>query len=668
MISNKLLHGYINDHLYGPIATLFSKHSFALMITGLSVLCWGGLLTLRGIWWDDWAWAWHYFGSNNFTEYIEPFQNLHKVIEGTLLYFFYLFSNIFKYESLLLWNIIKYIIFICNSVFIFYIVKNVIKEKTLLPETIAVVYLISPVVNNACLVVLVHHFEILFFLLSIWFSIKAILKNSINKIYYILAILCASCSMMALGSFIFIDVIRFVIIFYILYSNYNLTFGLALRKSMLFWLPFMLLGAGIIIDAALRPQLGVYANEYKPHTFSFSYINLIFNRYYSSLKYFFAIYFSTAKNVLIYIKKIFDLHIWHIIISIISFIYVYFLLLNNNHSLLKKKDHILISKKMVFIAIFGLFMLLAGIFPYAMVRGPIAWGVTSRFGIIANLGVSLFLSSVILALFYWNRISQFFSYILFAIVIFSSVFQCRTVTSTYHTDWEQQRNFWWQMAWRVPDIKNKTFLLIDLPRKSIGCFGMWAGTYSFSAPLNLIYAKSENKDDIRKHFSISLYEERLGIDHFSFSKIKDKEKVEFLAYNGVRRFHPKNLIVASMINDCLEINDEIKHTYMRPYISNISSKQISYNNTSTKFPMRWIIGPEPEHNWIYYYQKAMALLGNNDYGSIINLYYEIEGSRIIQTFPAKKLTPFIKSFYQTGNVDLADKLLLSRIEPKESEK
>ena len=95
-----------------------------LLIIGL--LCWGSILALNGIWWDDWAWTRQYLQTKNLDEFIYPFISLRHVFIGYIDYYLLNLLSYFKEYTPYLWSVIKISLFIFNSYF--YIVSLFIRE------------------------------------------------------------------------------------------------------------------------------------------------------------------------------------------------------------------------------------------------------------------------------------------------------------------------------------------------------------------------------------------------------------------------------------------------------------------------------------------------------------------------------------------------------------
>ena len=61
-----------------------SNYKDFLIILLFSLVCWGRLLFLNGIWWDDWAWIWHYFESSGLSDFLLPYKNMGHQLSGYL--------------------------------------------------------------------------------------------------------------------------------------------------------------------------------------------------------------------------------------------------------------------------------------------------------------------------------------------------------------------------------------------------------------------------------------------------------------------------------------------------------------------------------------------------------------------------------------------------------
>ena len=68
-----------------------------------------------------------------------------------------------------------------------------------------------------------------------------------------------------------------------------------------------------------------------------------------------------------------------------------------------------------------------------------------------------------------------------------------------------------------------------------------------------------------------------------------------------------------------------------------------------------IFGPEPAHNWCYYFQKGDLARQEKDWDTAINLYREAQRNGFEPGFGAEYI-PFIEAYAQTGNWQKASEL------------
>lgn len=633
------------------IFSLIIKYKDYMIIVLLSLLCWGGLFTLEGIWWDDWAWVWHYFESDSYNTFIVPFQNLKKVIEGAELYALFKMFEIFNYKTLIMWSIAKYITFTINSILIFLICKSIIQKNTLLSLLIACIYLVSPVVNNLCTVTLLYHLEIFFFLLSILFSIKAITENKYRVIYYILSIAFSLYTMLALGSYIFLDVVRPILVFYFFQKNNKGKLLSSIRKTMLFWAPFILNGFLILLNFILTPQKGAYEGVYRPPTISLDYISQAVMNYVSTFGYYFELFYK-----IIFELMFTNFNYLFFSFSILGGGLVYFLIKNKN-----KENEGIDNKATFFLIVLGFVFIFAGFLPYALVRGPVTFGLGSRHGILVNIGFCIVIPAIIFFLYSKKVLSKtIFSFLMFSL-IFLSIFQNRSAVKSYSNDWKQQQEFWWQFTWRVPSLKKDTFLLVNMPREEYKYFSVWRGSYVFSGPLNLLYSKSGILyKEANNHFSRSVEKNETEILGFFDKKSKQQE---FLSFSGVQKFNLNNIVTASFKDNYLELNSDIYNfsnnevNFLRYLARESYKEQIVNDNEGYYFPLRWLLGPEPKPGWEYCYQKAKLYLSIGETRKVRMLYDKASELKVEEEFTADVYLPFIIAFYLDKKYDEAENIL-----------
>jgi len=664
------------------MSDFFKRYKGPILVCGLALLCWGRVFTLKGLWVEDWVWVWHYFSSENLSEFMVPFKSLCHELGGCLFYFNFKLLDLFPGQAMKIWSVFKFLIFIINPLVLCYILKNTLNNKSILPKAIAIIYLVSPVINNLCTMEFVRRLYLCAFLLSILFSVRAASQGKLKMHYYLSAILFSLFSVLGMESYIFFEVCRPIIIFYIFFRRLECGFRAKAGKAILHWIPFVIIGTCVLVRSTglLIPRSGIYADVYNVE---FKNIFQIICQYINSIRYLFVDNVSHFVRNLSFIETEFFL----MLMALIAALFAILVILSRKKPIEDDlNDHVL-SNETLLVTVFGAFLIIVGLFPYIMVRGFPEFGIPSRHALEASVGVAIFTPSFLLTLYYKGFIKKQFYYFLLGGIVFLSVFQCNDAIKAYNNDWQQQRSFWWQFIWRVPDLKDNTYLLVDIPREESEYFTVWRGLGEFACPLNLLYAKSRNKEDINNHFAQSF-------DYSAFYRFEkqlyylnsmDEQRVDYECYKGTIQYYPQNLMVASYHKGYLYLNHEVNNSNssqtvnIDPLKTKLSEDQIIYKNNDKTFPFRWIIGPEPSRaghvtvmdrvvrkifhenrmlkDWRYYLQKAKLMEQLGDYQEIVNLYDEAERLQLVPQLSESIPLFIIKSFYITGKIDKGNSLL-----------
>ncbi len=168
----------------------------------------------------------------------------------------------------------------------------------------------------------------------------------------------------------------------------------------------------------------------------------------------------------------------------------------------------------------------------------------------------------------------------------------------YMRDWQLQKNLFWQMTWRAPGIKPDTLILMN-EELSI------SADNSLSAALNWIYAPETKQGSIHyvlfyptNRLDSSLPELKLNLPvHYDYlAGTFDGNTSQALAFY----YNPPSCLrlLEPFDKDNRFILDE---SLMREASALSNPDRITADPTAV---MPAIYGPEPEHGWCYYFQKA----------------------------------------------------------------
>jgi hypothetical protein len=273
-----------------------------------------------------------------------------------------------------------------------------------------------------------------------------------------------------------------------------------------------------------------------------------------------------------------------------------------------------------------------------------------RFTLPMMLGVSLLLAGLIEVLpgFRWQSVV-----IVGVLVGLAAGLHYRNALS-YRREWLMQRDFFWQLVWRAPGIQPGTVLLTtEMPFN-------YDTDNSLTSPLNWTYAP-ENR---QAEFSYLLYnlESRLsaGLPEFSNNETIN-ETQRLLPFEGSTS---QALAVIYDPPACLKVIDPQydqrlpgKPRYFRETLSFSDPNLVLVDVEPEAHPPLNFFGPEPGHDWCYYFEKAELARQTGDWDLIATLGDEAvsDGKKIYRNNVAE-LAPFIEGYARTGRWDQAIEL------------
>ncbi|MCU0488019.1 MAG: hypothetical protein MUE67_03590 [Anaerolineales bacterium] len=220
----------------------------------------------------------------------------------------------------------------------------------------------------------------------------------------------------------------------------------------------------------------------------------------------------------------------------------------------------------------------------------------------------------------------------------------------YRQEWAAQRDFFWQLAWRAPQIKPGTLLLTSrLPFR-------YYSDNSLTAPLNLIYAP-ENRTRQLDYLLYTL-DARLGNRLPELKPgLQISQPYRIVSFDGntdatVIFFYdpPRCLKVINPLTDLLLPGkpDGIAEAAALSRLDLIRSSPEPLTLPAALF------GSEPEHGWCYYYQKAELAGQNGDWAEaarLAELALALPGE--LSRPKAAELLPFIEAYLRTGQWETA---------------
>ena len=289
--------------------------------------------------------------------------------------------------------------------------------------------------------------------------------------------------------------------------------------------------------------------------------------------------------------------------------------------------------------------LLAGV-PFWITGLPISLGFPANRATLPFILGSVFFIVGIISLIPRRNLQVF----LFAILIAFSAGRQFLWADEYRRDWIVQKNLFWQMSWRIPDLEENTTILLNE-----GALKFYADN-SLSAPLNWVYAPNATA----KHIPYMLYylRSRFGVDG---ENLKENMPLyhDFIAgeFNGNTN---QMLLINFSPPGCLHIIDPVIDSKNRFISDTLLRDAVSFSDpnlilTEGDPRMPEIYAPEPKHGWCYYFQRAELARQREDWEQVLKLGEKAFDSGDYPNDPTENFV-FIEAYAHTNDWENAYQL------------
>lgn len=264
-----------------------------------------------------------------------------------------------------------------------------------------------------------------------------------------------------------------------------------------------------------------------------------------------------------------------------------------------------------------------------------------RFGLAAMFGTSILL----VAFLDWALRPGKPQKILVCLLIgLATAQQARTAT-LYRWSWEEQRQIFWQLKWRAPDIQPYTAVFGN------GALAQYMGSWANISALNLLYFQDIPDPAYTWYFDLYRY----PIARFVEEKGEITDEKNFLEYRAPAS---QSLVIVNDVveNQCLWLVSEADQH--NPYLEDIVRSALPLSDLSRILPAETypvptkIFGAEPPKDWCWYYQKARLAEEQSDWQAMMNLWKEANGQGY-DPHNEPEMVPFILAAAHTGNWDKA---------------
>jgi hypothetical protein len=293
------------------------------------------------------------------------------------------------------------------------------------------------------------------------------------------------------------------------------------------------------------------------------------------------------------------------------------------------------------ILITGLVTAFLALLPVIMVNRHADFGEYTRYTLASAAGAAM-----ILVYFVSSIRQDALRFTFLGLVIFMAGFTHYANAVSYVHVAEQAKDFWWQVAWRAPDIQPGTTLVANYPVGGI------QEDYFVWGPANLIYyPEKQNTTPIQ----IQLPAAVLIDDVVLRILINRGDEAPLRRGNEFTRDFSNILVLARATEDtCVRVIDG-----SNPNLSTLDPQRIILVAPNSKLenvilsgdapvPPTSIFGEEPEHDWCYYYQKADLARQQGDWNEVARLSKEAE-KLDLRPNDQIELMPFLQAYAFLGD-------------------
>ena len=226
----------------------------------------------------------------------------------------------------------------------------------------------------------------------------------------------------------------------------------------------------------------------------------------------------------------------------------------------------------------------------------------------------------------------------FTFLLMMGVFTQVYTANSYRREWASQRNYFWQLSWRAPNIKPGTAILAGYVPSTV------LPDYDASFGLALLYADKPTGSQLPYWY--------YTWDGMNNINLKDGAKAGKLFRNlEFRGFIGQSVMVFHQpLPGCIRVADSF---YGGDPVLGPQNNFLGYSNLSlietesTHRPPEAIFGAEPPHAWCYYFQKADLARQLGRWDDVLKLYQQASSAGFAPAQGGEYL-PLLEAYAQTG--------------------
>ncbi len=625
------------------ISNYTDKHPviFPFVLLLFALTTYGLLITTLGFYWDDWppillshlpdkSMIWKYF------VFDRPFQS----------WTYYLLFPLCQ-DSAFLWQLSAILARWTASLTLFYSFLHVFPRQKNLLQWAAVLFVVFPgFADQSASVSFGSHFMVYtVFGLSLLFMVLAIKTPRRFWVYFPLSLVLTAAHLLSMEYFTGLELIRPILVFW-LHTDAGYKKSKRYLKTALYWLPYLVvLGLYIYWRMEIYPkQMVVPAGSNYPYLL----VNFIkapvdtlvafIQTIYGDLRFLLLdIWTDRILPVAIEVKSV---TFWGSLFIGLGATYIFHLFFREDQS----PEGLILKRKEIFRNIgLSFVIILFGLFPVWSTLRQISKGKWSdRFDIPVIFGVAILLLTIIYIIFKNVKTRNL---LLIVLTGLSISYQIQT-SNDYRKDFNRQKAFYSQLAWRIPSLEPGTVIF------SPGIPSGKEADYSYSMGINMLFSQGEIRPDLDYWFTGPRYYNPSELVADPAAEIKDGLRI--FNFSGVA----SKVVSVYMPDDgCLWVMDPYyamtpeKINQLPSYGDLTNQEQIGETVMLTN-SLSQIIDTGAQNTWCYYFEKGDLAQSKGNYEAAVDFYEKAVSENLIP-YDAMELMPFVKAYAKLGRVNEA---------------
>jgi len=625
---------------------LYNDKTFPIILLALIILAYGLLTFKQGFYLDDWYIILfkEKLGSSGFLLYFSkdrPFES----------YPYMLLMSIFQ-ESAVGWSIFALIMRWIATCSFWIVLNKAFPEHKTLWKWAAIIFAVYPGFKFHWFAIMYSFFYIFLtlYFLSYYFMVRGLeIKNgpSLCVLWNLLALLCLAIGIVPHENFYGMELFRPIFLFLVINKKEPNNLKNSLIKAFQHWVPYLILFIGftayrVIYSQTYAYQVGIIDQLRTAPLLTIK--ELVIKAVNSVTEALVIAWWNALKLIGISIKQ--SKKLLPLLIALVGFVLVLVGLYPRKHS---KQENVRLGDVWK-ISVIGLYLSLVALVPFY--AGGFEVGVEfpwNRFLLALTPGVAIFTVGIIELIFKKDLLKVVAVALMCSIAIGSQFI----TSSEFVRQWELQKDFFWQLTWRVPQLKTGTTLItVDLPFEKY-----FSGT-SLIGPLNIVYFPEDHSANISAIVRLMDSPESKYIPEFALDK-PILYNLRGLQFEG----NTNQLLVFTMPEDgCLrilgpnDIPDESTLSknadFWRSALPFSNLNTIITNPTVSRVPQEKYFGIEDTNQWCYFFEKADLARQNQDWKSVI-YFYKSAQDLDLSPYKIAEYVPFLEAFIRTGDIEAA---------------